>query len=80
MGDSGDRVGDTCWACCRLASVLRDRGLTTAGRCCGEELGVLIPTKEKGAGDRQPQHNPAACGRSCLWSNLGWGSEEGDHS
>lgn len=43
MGDNGDRVGDTCWACCRLASVLRDRGLTTAGRCCGEELGVFIP-------------------------------------
>ena len=42
MGDSGERVGDTCWACCRLASVLRD-----SGRCCGEEPGVLIPEREE---------------------------------
>lgn len=47
MGDNGDRVGDTCWACCRLASVLSDSGLTPAGRCCGEEPGVLIPERER---------------------------------
>lgn len=46
MGDSWERVGDTCWACCLLASVLRDNGLTPAGRCCGEEPGVLIPERE----------------------------------
>lgn len=46
MGDSGDKVGDTCWDCCRLASVPRARGLMPAGWCCGEEPGVLMPRKE----------------------------------
>lgn len=63
MGDSGERVGDTCcWACCRRASELRDSGLTPAGRCCGEEPGVFIPGREGGydSGLQRATHTPTA--------------------
>lgn len=69
-------MGDTCWVCCRLASVLRDRGLTLAGRCCGEEPGVLIPVKEVGDAEEAtlPGEEPAGTShgqpRGLPWPHL----------